>query len=73
MRYSYVQCSRNNREGDASAAADPAVGVDGRGAARGRERDAPVLERGARPAPRLQSPARHIQAPAQRKVIRRYP
>ena len=59
---------RDCGEGVAAAAADPAVRVDGRGAAGRRERDAPVLERGARPAPRLPPPARYLPPPAPRPV-----
>lgn len=40
-------CHRTGGKAIAAAAPDPAIGFDGRGAARGRERDAPMLERGA--------------------------
>lgn len=67
VRHRADRC-RDRGEGVPAAAADPAVRVDGRGAARRRGRHAPVLERGARAAPRLPAPAPRVPPPAPRQV-----
>lgn len=68
-RHIKMSCTcRDRGEGVAAAATDPTLRVHGRRAARGRECHAPVLGRGARPAPRLRSVARHLQALASGQV-----